>query len=135
MVSSGEGEGEGGEGEEEGVVGGNTKVRKYSGTFMFMEFAITDLSQLLLSQYVTKRELLSFINEILDAIHIMADLHIYHGDLHIGNVFIVNRNNSLSSHYVKRAVIGDFGESFTGDERESSPTSHLTDIINLFFLE
>jgi serine/threonine protein kinase len=90
----------------------------YSGMFMFMEVAMSDLRQLIKYQNVTKSELISYILQICDSIEIMATNFIYHGDLHLGNVFLVKRDGSI------KAVIGDFGES----QYIVSPTSHLSDM-------
>ncbi len=90
----------------------------HDGTFMFMEVAMSDLKQMITFQNVTKEELISYILNVCDSIEIMASNFLYHGDLHIGNVFIVKRDSNI------KAVVGDFGESiFT-----NSPTSHLSDL-------
>lgn len=90
----------------------------YSGMFMFMEVAMSDLRQLITYQNVIKSELISYILDVCNSIEIMATNFLYHGDLHIGNVFLVTRN------YQIKAVVGDFGES----NFIISPTSHLTDM-------
>ena len=82
---------------------------------MFMEVAMSDLQQLLTYQNVTKGELISYILNVCDSIEIMATNFLYHGDLHIGNIFLVKRNTTI------KAVVGDFGES-------EFITSHLQDM-------
>lgn len=90
----------------------------YSGMFMFMEVAMSDLRQLIKYQNVTKSELVMYVLQVCDSVEIMATNFIYHGDLHLGNVFLVKRESGI------RAAIGDFGES----QFIVSPTSHLSDI-------
>ena len=92
----------------------------YSGMFMFMEVAMSDLRQLIKYSNVTKSELVSYVLNVCDSVEIMATNFIFHGDLHLGNVFLVKREGGI------RAVIGDFGES----QYVVSPTSHLSDIGN-----
>ena len=92
----------------------------YSGMFMFMEVAMSDLRQLIKYQNVTKSELIMYVLNVCDSVEIMATNFIFHGDLHLGNVFLVKREGGI------RAVIGDFGES----QYVVSPTSHLSDIGN-----
>lgn len=103
----------------------NFGSRISSGIFMFMEFALTDLGQLLISNYVLPRDLLRYIDEVLDSIYTLGILHIFHGDLHVRNVFIVN------SDCDKKAVIGDFGESMTGTNGPYSE-AHLSDMVKFF---
>ena len=92
----------------------------YSGMFMFMEVAMSDLRQLIKYQNVTKSELVMYVLNVCDSVEIMATNFIFHGDLHLGNVFLVKREGNI------KAVIGDFGES----QYVVSPTSHLSDIGN-----
>ena len=92
----------------------------YSGMFMFMEVAMSDLRQLIKYSNVTKSELVMYVLNVCDSVEIMATNFIFHGDLHLGNVFLVKREGGI------RAVIGDFGES----QYVVSPTSHLSDIGN-----
>jgi serine/threonine protein kinase len=92
-----------------------------SGYFMFMEVSVGDLKQIIKYGYITEKELKQILNEILDSLTILSHASIYHGDLHAGNVFIVERDG------VKRAVIGDFGESMFS----SAPTRHLSDLYYL----
>ena len=92
----------------------------YSGMFMFMEVAMSDLRQLIKYSNVTKSELVSFVLNVCDSVEIMATNFIFHGDLHLGNVFLVKREGNI------KAVVGDFGES----QNVVSPTSHLSDIGN-----
>ena len=90
----------------------------YSGMFMFMEVAMSDLRQLIKYQNVTKSELVIYVLQVCESVEIMATNFLYHGDLHLGNVFLVKRESGI------RAAIGDFGES----QFIVSPTSHLSDI-------
>ena len=92
----------------------------YSGMFMFMEVAMSDLRQLIKYSNVTKSELVMYVLNVCDSVEIMATNFIFHGDLHLGNVFLVKREGNI------KAVIGDFGES----QYVVSPTSHLSDIGN-----
>jgi hypothetical protein len=96
----------------------------YSGMFMFMEVAISDLRQLIKYQNVTKAKLVSYILDVCNSIEIMATNFLYHGDLHIGNVFIVVRE--IDNKTIHKAVLGDFGET----KYIVSVTSHLSDIRN-----
>jgi hypothetical protein len=89
-----------------------------NGNFIFMEVAQGDLEQLLKFDYVNDQTLIEFILQIIDGVEIMALNSIYHGDLHIRQIFIVTRNCKT------RAVIGDFGESI----EIVSVTTHLSDI-------
>ncbi len=57
-----------------------------------------------------------------DSLELLSLSSLYHGDLHAGNVFLVERDG------MKRAVIGDFGET----RFSSAPTRHLTDLYFLF---
>lgn len=90
----------------------------FEGYFIFMELAIADLAQLLTLTKVTEDELRTIISQVFDSIYIMGKLQLFHGDLHIRNIFIVPRENTI------RAVIGDFGETIGID----SITSHTSDI-------
>jgi len=56
--------------------------------------------------------------EVVEALIQLASLRVFHGDLHIGNVFFVIRNCQT------KTVIGDFGESMISD----SPTSSSSDL-------
>ena len=103
----------------------------FSGYFMFLELAIGDLKQLLrYSDKVSEAELLTIISQVFDSIYILGKSTLFHGDLHIGNVFIVPRNISERNIGAKatgntiRAVIGDFGETIA----MLSITSHTSDI-------
>ena len=103
--------------------------KSYSGMFMFMEVAMSDLRQLIKYQNVTKAELVSYILNVCDSVEIMASNFLFHGDLHIGNVFLVERDNINSRNantQAIKAVVGDFGES----SFVTSATSHLSDIGN-----
>lgn len=93
-------------------------IATFSGDFIFMELAIADLAQLLTFTKVSERDLLTMISQVFDSIYVMGKLQLFHGDLHIRNIFIVSRANTI------RAVIGDFGESIGID----SITSHTSDI-------
>ena len=90
----------------------------FSGYFIFMELAIADLAQLLTFTQVSESELQIIISQVFDSIYVMGKLQLFHGDLHIRNVFIVPREDTI------RAVIGDFGETIGID----SITSHTSDI-------
>jgi hypothetical protein len=116
--------------------------KQFNGYFMFMELAIGDLAQFLLqnqrrgngtnqNQNQKEKQLLGFILDVLDSIYILGKNLVYHGDLHIRNVFIRNeQNEQLDKKNVKQniAVIGDFGESVSID----SITSHTSDIYKFF---
>lgn len=103
----------------------------YSGLFIFMEFAVGDLYQFLFSNYVSSETILSYIQDVLGSLYFLGKSQLYHGDLHIKNVFIVNRKLVSqgqilrhSSQNILKAVIGDFGETVGID----SITSHLSDL-------
>ena len=83
-----------------------------------MEMAISDVKQRLLYSTITMQDLDNTVNEVLQSLLRLARYRIYHGDLHLGNVFYVCRNNYF------RAVIGDFGESKLSD----SPTTSSSDL-------
>ena len=95
-----------------------------SGTFMFMEMAIGDLSQLLKLTHVSEIDLISHINDVLNSLEIMGLLQFYHGDLHLGNIFLVVREGS------QKMVIGDFGETQMPKD-EPLITGYLTDFSKL----
>jgi len=94
--------------------------KKIKATFMFMEVATADLGQMIRNQRLTPIELIQYILNVCDSVEIMASNFLSHGDLHVGNIFIVQRNGIL------KAVVGDFGES----SYTLSPTTHLSDISN-----
>ena len=102
------------------------KDQKFDNYFMFMELAIADLGQLLMNRNVSEKELLTIISQVFDSIYIMGKSQLFHGDLHIKNVFIVPRKEIRKREENKqiRAVIGDFGETIGID----SITSHTSDI-------
>jgi tRNA A-37 threonylcarbamoyl transferase component Bud32 len=81
-----------------------------------MELAISDLKQRL--DVITESDLEKMFVELLEALIQLANLQVYHGDLHIGNIFFVLRNSQI------KTVIGDFGES----EISNSPTSSSSDL-------
>ncbi len=83
-----------------------------------MEMAISDLKQKINFSYITEDESNDIVSNVLLSILKLAELGIYHGDLHLGNIFLVLRNNNI------RAVIGDFGES----SPTTSPTSSSSDL-------
>lgn len=94
------------------------ETKPHTGTFMFMEVAASDLRQLIRYQNVPLKDLIQYILNVCDSIEIMSSNFLYHGDLHDGNVFIVERDG------IWKAVVGDFGESFY----DLSPTTHLSDV-------
>ena len=101
----------------------NQQITKKSGNFIFMEVAIGDLFQVLKYNYISDKELIEYVLQIIDSVEIMSLHSIYHGDLHIRQVFIVQRNHEQRNNKY-RAVIGDFGESI----EFVSATTHLSDI-------
>lgn len=94
------------------------KESSFSGYFIFMELAIADLAQFLTLTNVSENDLDNFIMQVFDSIYVLGKSQLFHGDLHIRNVFIVPRDNQI------KAVIGDFGETIGID----SITSHTSDI-------
>ena len=94
------------------------KDDSFDGYFMFMELAISDLAQLITLRDVSETDLIHLIDQVMDSIYVLGKNQLFHGDLHIRNVFIVPRGNDI------RAVIGDFGETIGID----SITSHTSDI-------
>ena len=94
------------------------KDSSFDGYFIFMELAIADLAQLLSLRNISEKELIVLIEQVLDSIYVLGKNQLFHGDLHVKNVFIVPRNGTI------RAVIGDFGETIGID----SITSHTSDI-------
>lgn len=94
------------------------KTETFDGYFMFMELAIGDLEQFLIYNNVSDNQLQNFIAQVFDSIYVLGKLQLFHGDLHIKNVFIVVRNG------LQKAVIGDFGETIGID----SITSHTSDL-------
>jgi serine/threonine protein kinase len=102
----------------------NINKQIFSGYFLFMELAIGDLAQYLIYQNnVSEKECIQFVLDVFEGIYILGKNQIYHGDLHIRNIFIVMRDN-LRKADLRKAVIGDFGESKGID----SITSHTSDI-------
>lgn len=105
---------------------------------IIMELAISDLKQRLtlplptesdperdpngkvfeLIKSFTVEDLNRMFSEVIESLIQLASLQVYHGDLHIGNIFFVNRNCQT------RTVIGDFGESSISN----SPTSSSSDV-------
>lgn len=94
------------------------KDDSFDGYFMFLELAISDLAQLLTLRDVSEQDLITLIDQVLDSIYVLGKNQLFHGDLHIRNIFIAPRGNDI------RAVIGDFGETIGID----SITSHTSDI-------
>ncbi|MHB1909631.1 MAG: protein kinase family protein [Nitrososphaerales archaeon] len=86
--------------------------------FLIMETALSDLVQRLDYSEFTNEDLHRLFEEILSSLLRLAELRVYHGDLHCGNVFFVMRNCAI------KAVIGDFGESSFAD----SPTASSSDL-------
>lgn len=91
---------------------------EFSNFLIVMELAVADLGQFLLQRQVSETELLNYILQVIDSVYYLGKFQLFHGDLHIHNVFIVSRDNQL------RAVIGDFGETIGID----SITSHTSDL-------
>ena len=89
---------------------------------IFMETAIGDLEQVIKYNIVDENMLTSYIFDVINSVEIMSTEKIFHGDLHIRQIFIVLRNGN------RKAVIGDFGEHL----RIESPTTHLSDL-KIFF--
>jgi hypothetical protein len=98
-----------------------------TGNFIFMETAIGDLSQVIKYSIVNENMLTSHILDIIESVEIMSSVKIFHGDLHIRQIFIVLRNINHCEQ-TQKAVIGDFGESLEIE----SPTIHLSDL-KVFF--
>jgi serine/threonine protein kinase len=95
----------------------------FNGALMLMELAIADLGQYLLyGPDVPEKELYRYVFQVLDSVYFLGKSQLFHGDLHINNVFIVIRKND------KKAVIGDFGETIGLD----SITSHTSDLYRFF---
>src|SRR5438552_2206950 len=92
-----------------------------------METAIGDLSQVIKYSIVNEKLLLGYILDIIESVKIMSMEQIFHGDLHIRQIFIVLRN-VINCEPIQKAVIGDFGEHL----RIDSPTMHLTDLKTFF---
>jgi hypothetical protein len=98
-----------------------------TGNFIFMETAIGDLSQVIKYSIVDENMLTSYILDIIDSVEIMSSVKIFHGDLHIRQIFIVLRN-IIHCKPTRKAVIGDFGEHL----QIESPTIHLSDFKAFF---
>jgi len=88
------------------------------GAFLIMEMAMCDVQQLLKYSTVFPLDIFLMIKEVLQSLLRLAQLGIYHGDLHLGNVFLVMRDGK------RRTVIGDFGESSV----TTSPTASSSDL-------
>jgi serine/threonine protein kinase len=88
------------------------------GAFLIMELAMSDVLQRIKYFLELPKDIYRTVSEVLQSLLRLARLGIYHGDLHLGNVFLVLRNGQL------RTVIGDFGESNFTD----SPTSSSSDL-------
>ena len=97
--------------------------RNQTTNVIFMETAIGDLSQVIMYSIVDQNMLTNYILDVIDSVEIMSIEKVFHGDLHIRQIFIVLRNVNI-----KKAVIGDFGEHL----RIDSPTMHLSDL-KIFF--
>jgi hypothetical protein len=98
-----------------------------TGNFIFMETAVGDLAQVIRYSIVDERILTGYILDVIDSVEIMSMEKVFHGDLHIRQIFIVLRNGN-NCESVTKAVIGDFGEHLLID----SPTMHLSDL-KIFF--
>jgi len=102
---------------------GGKIVTVKTGNFIFMETAIGDLSQVIAYSIVDEKMLTDYILDVIEGVEITSTEKIFHGDLHIRQIFIVLRNiNDCNS--IKKAVIGDFGEHI----QIESPTMHLSDL-------
>lgn len=100
-----------------------------NGNFIFMETAIGDLFQLIQYSIVDEKMLMGYIVDVIEAVEIMSINKIFHGDLHIRQIFIVYRNSEENScNSIMKAVIGDFGEHL----QIESPTMHFSDL-KIFF--
>jgi serine/threonine protein kinase len=89
-----------------------------SASFLIMEMAMADIQQRMKYSIELPQDIYRTVSEVLQSLLRLAHLRIYHGDLHLGNVFLVMRNQQL------RTVIGDFGESSIAD----SPTASSSDL-------
>lgn len=98
-----------------------------TGNFIFMETAIGDLSQVIKFSIVDQKTLIGYILDVIEAVEIMSMAKVFHGDLHVRQIFIVLRNIT-DCNPIKKAVIGDFGEHL----QIESPTMHLSDL-KIFF--
>jgi len=98
-----------------------------SGQFIIMEMAVSDLRQMFANTFISPPLLDKYINNVIEGVRQLGLSHIYHGDLHIANVFIVLRQGP-DGREEKVAVIGDFGESKSRD----SPTTVLSDLYTFF---
>jgi tRNA A-37 threonylcarbamoyl transferase component Bud32 len=80
--------------------------------------AMADVNQRMKYSIELPNDVYLTVTEVLQSLLRLARLSIYHGDLHLGNIFLVMRNGQL------RTVIGDFGESSFTD----SPTASSSDL-------
>ena len=92
-----------------------------------METATGDLSQVIQYSIVDENMLTGYILDIIEDVKLISMDKVFHGDLHIRQIFIVLRNIT-NCKPVRKAVIGDFGEHL----RIDSPTMHLSDL-KIFF--
>jgi len=83
-----------------------------------MERAIGDLKQIITYSVINNHFLDETFSSVVACLFEMAELDIYHGDLHCGNIFTVLRNGKL------KIVLGDFGES---EYRNDSPNNSERD--------
>lgn len=88
------------------------------GAFLIMEMGMCDIKQRMKYSINLPNDIYRTVSEVLQSLLRLARLGIYHGDLHLGNVFLVKRNGELCT------VIGDFGESLITD----SPTASSSDL-------
>ena len=98
-----------------------------TGNFIFMETGIGDLEQVIKYSIVDENMLTGYILDVIDSVEITSSEKVFHGDLHIRQIFIVMRNVN-NCEPIRKAVIGDFGEHL----RIDSPTTHLSDL-KIFF--
>lgn len=95
---------------------------KSNSYLMGMELAISDLQTMLRKGSTSIVELVGHIGNVIEAVGFMSRNLIYHGDLHLNNIFIVFRDGR------ERAVVGDFGVSVVSE----SPTILTSDLLRFF---
>lgn len=96
----------------------------FSNYLIILELAVADLGQYLTQKKVSERDLVQLVAQVFDSIYVLGKNQLYHGDLHVHNVFIVLRSDDSSGESYLKAVIGDFGETKGLD----SITSHTSDV-------
>jgi hypothetical protein len=80
-----------------------------------METAIGDLAQVIEYSIVNEKMFTNYILDVINSVEILSQEKIFHGDLHIKQIFIVMRNfdNQDNCESIQKAVIGDFGGTYT----------------------